>query len=294
MPVVPRSDRWPTRCSPHRYGHGRPRARNGYAREGTGRRIHDLCLPGRRGRLRQLRLRKLRHTRDEVEAGLQPARAGAAWARHRKRASAPAGSPTARSRGSSSTPRPGRRSRACAGRVMPSAATAATRCSSTPRRPDASAVPIKNVRANRNCPRPDAAQASSWPRLRAYDLGGATRIVQRVVCVGAPSREFCSARGQNYIRTFAAEATVVDGSAHRSESSTDSPLARGEWVSGQAELQLRSLRQRRRQEALRAHQRHGARDSTRGPATTRSASPVRAARAQSMSTPRMRPKAPSR
>ena len=57
-------------------------------------------------------------------------------------------------------------------------------------RPGASAVSIRNVRANHNCPRPDVAQASSWPRLRSYDLGGATRIVQRVVCVGAPSHDF--------------------------------------------------------------------------------------------------------
>jgi hypothetical protein len=99
-------------------------------------------------------------------------------------------------------------------------------------RPGASAVSIKNVRANRNCPRPDVAQASSWPRLRAYDLGGATRIVQRIVCAGAPSREYCSARGQNYIRTFAAEATVVDGTAPSVGVVPDSALAQGQWVSG--------------------------------------------------------------
>lgn len=99
-------------------------------------------------------------------------------------------------------------------------------------RPGASAVTIKNVRANRNCPSSDTAQASSWPRLRAYDLGGATRIVQRVVCVGAPSRDFCSARGQNFIRTFAAEATVVDGIGPSAGILQTSPLARGEWVRG--------------------------------------------------------------
>lgn len=99
-------------------------------------------------------------------------------------------------------------------------------------RPGASAVSIRNVRANHNCPRPDVAQASSWPRLRSYDLGGATRIVQRVVCVGAPSREFCSARGQNFIRTFAAEATVVDGIAPSVAVVQDSALAQGRWVNG--------------------------------------------------------------
>ena len=98
-------------------------------------------------------------------------------------------------------------------------------------RPDASLVSIKNVRANRNCPRPNFAQASA-ARLRAYDLGGATRIVQRVVCVGAPSREFCSARGQNFIRTFAAEATVVDGTAPSVGIAQGSVLTRGEWVRG--------------------------------------------------------------
>lgn len=99
-------------------------------------------------------------------------------------------------------------------------------------RPGASPVSIKNVRANRNCPRPDVAQASSWPRLRAYDLGGATRIVQRVVCVGAPAREFCSARGQNFIRTFAAEATVADTTGPSVGIVQDSSLTRGQWVSG--------------------------------------------------------------
>lgn len=99
-------------------------------------------------------------------------------------------------------------------------------------RPGAPPLSIKNVRANHNCPRPDLAQASSWPRMRAYDLGGATRIVQRVACVGAPSREFCSARGQNFIRTFAAEATVVDGSAPSVGIVQASPLASGEWVRG--------------------------------------------------------------
>lgn len=100
-----------------------------------------------------------------------------------------------------------------------------------------SPVAIKNVRANRSCPLPDRAQASSWPRLRAYDLGGATRIVQRVVCVGAPSHDFCSARGQNYIRTFAAEATVVDGIAPSVGVIAQSALARGEWVAGKQSLE---------------------------------------------------------
>ncbi len=93
-------------------------------------------------------------------------------------------------------------------------------------------VSIKNVRANRRCPRLGSAQTSSYPQMRAYDLGGATRIIQRVVCVGAPEHQFCSAQGQNYIGTLAAEATVVDGSAPSVSIAQDSALARGEWVRG--------------------------------------------------------------
>jgi hypothetical protein len=99
-------------------------------------------------------------------------------------------------------------------------------------RPGAAPVSIKNVRANRGCPRSGVAQSSNSPRPRAYDLGGATRIVQRVVCVGAPSGEFCSARGQNFISTFAAEATVVDGTAPSVGVVQDSAFTQGQWVSG--------------------------------------------------------------
>lgn len=99
-------------------------------------------------------------------------------------------------------------------------------------RPGAAPVSIKNVRANRGCPRSGMAQSSNSPRPRAYDLGGATRIVQRVVCVGAPSGEFCSARGQNFISTFAAEATVVDGTAPSVGVVQDSAFTQGQWVSG--------------------------------------------------------------
>jgi hypothetical protein len=94
-------------------------------------------------------------------------------------------------------------------------------------RPDGSDATIKNVRSNRGCPGRDAAQASSWPRPRAYDLGGATRIVQRVV--GASSAQFCSARGLNYMQ---AEATVIDTSGPSVTIMPDTPLDRGEWVSG--------------------------------------------------------------
>jgi hypothetical protein len=93
-------------------------------------------------------------------------------------------------------------------------------------------VSIKNVRANRHCPRPGLAQASSYPQMRAFDLGGATRIIQRVVCVGTTAHEYCSSRGRNYIGTVAAEATVVDGTAPSAGIAQDSALTRGQWVRG--------------------------------------------------------------
>lgn len=99
-------------------------------------------------------------------------------------------------------------------------------------RSDGSAISMKNVRANRACPRPGMAQSSGAPFPRAYDLGGATRIVQRVVCVGSAKHQFCSARGQNYIRTFSAEATVVDGTAPAVGVIQDSALAQAQWVRG--------------------------------------------------------------
>lgn len=98
--------------------------------------------------------------------------------------------------------------------------------------PGGSAISMKNVRANRGCPRPGMAQASGAPFPRAYDLGGATRIVQRVVCIGSAKHQFCSARGRNYIRTFSAEATVVDGTAPSVGVIQDSALAQGQWVRG--------------------------------------------------------------
>ena len=54
----------------------------------------------------------------------------------------------------------------------------------------------------------------------------------RVVCVGAPSAQFCSGRGLNYMQTFTAEATVVDTSGPSVSVVPDTPLARGEWVRG--------------------------------------------------------------
>jgi hypothetical protein len=99
-------------------------------------------------------------------------------------------------------------------------------------RPDGSSTAVKDVKANHGCPRPDEAQASSYPRPRSYELGGASRIVQRVICVGAPQASFCSAKGQNYLETFTAEATVVDETPPSVSVSSGGPLVAGEWAAG--------------------------------------------------------------
>jgi hypothetical protein len=98
--------------------------------------------------------------------------------------------------------------------------------------PGAPTVPIKNVRANSGCPRPGLAQAAGWPGPRIEPIPGTTRIVQRTVCVGAPGTPYCSARGRNFIRTFKAEATVVDPLLPEARVLEDNPFTLGEWVSG--------------------------------------------------------------
>jgi hypothetical protein len=99
-------------------------------------------------------------------------------------------------------------------------------------RPDGSSVAIKNVRANRGCPNPGRAQAAGWPSAHTYDIGGATKIIQRVLCVGGSDTPYCSSRGLNYIRTFKAQATVVDTSPPAVAITQDNAFTRGEWVSG--------------------------------------------------------------
>ncbi|MBS1861129.1 MAG: carboxypeptidase regulatory-like domain-containing protein [Actinobacteria bacterium] len=100
-------------------------------------------------------------------------------------------------------------------------------------KPEGATVAIRNVRADHGCPsNAKEAQASSWPRPSTYELGGATRIVQRVICAGAPQAEFCSGKGQNYLQTFVAEATVSDPTPPSVSMVADGPLARGEWVRG--------------------------------------------------------------
>ncbi|HTE63318.1 MAG TPA: hypothetical protein VK631_23385, partial [Solirubrobacteraceae bacterium] len=101
--------------------------------------------------------------------------------------------------------------------------------------PDIQAIPLKNVRANQHCPRPVLAQAAAY-RSRTFNVSGATRIVQRVICMGDGKRKSCSARGSNYVRTFEAEVGIADVSPPVAAIIGDTPLARGEWVRGDQPL----------------------------------------------------------
>jgi hypothetical protein len=97
--------------------------------------------------------------------------------------------------------------------------------------PDMQPITIKNVRANRRCPSPGRAQAAYDPP-KDYNVAGATRIVQRIVCVGRHRGDWCSGRGRNYIRTYKASVGIVDDLLPSVEILPDTPLATGAWVSG--------------------------------------------------------------
>ena len=97
--------------------------------------------------------------------------------------------------------------------------------------PDITPIALKNVRANQHCPRPTRAQAAGY-RSRTFNVTGATRIVQRVICEGGSGRKSCSARGANYIRTYQATVGIADEQAPSATITLDTPLATGAWVKG--------------------------------------------------------------
>jgi hypothetical protein len=101
--------------------------------------------------------------------------------------------------------------------------------------PDVKAIPIKNVLANRRCPRPRRAQAASFAK-QTYAIPGATKIVQRVVCVGTKRQNWCSGNEANYINTEEASVVFSDALPPTVEIQQDTPLAQGAWVSGQQPL----------------------------------------------------------
>ena len=129
-------------------------------------------------------------------------------------------------------PRPARGSRSSAGRARCGAATAATRSSSGPTRPASSrsrsrtCARTSTARARRARRRPATARARSTSP-------GATRIVQRVICVGGHGTRKSAPRAA---RTTSAPTRPRSGSPTCSPPTAailgDTPLARGEWVRG--------------------------------------------------------------
>jgi hypothetical protein len=96
-------------------------------------------------------------------------------------------------------------------------------------------VLILNMKANEGCPQGASTQAAGY-RSRSYRVPGATRIVQRVKCMGSGGERSCSARSSNYIRTYKASIRIVDGLAPGVGVLPDTPLSRGEWVGGNQPL----------------------------------------------------------
>ena len=102
--------------------------------------------------------------------------------------------------------------------------------------PRAKTIPIANVRANQDCAAKGAAAQSARYSARTVNITGATRIVQRVLCAGAPGHGACSARGANFIRTYQAGVGIADNQAPTATIIADTPLALGSWVSGSQSL----------------------------------------------------------
>ncbi|MGZ4185473.1 MAG: hypothetical protein ACXVSF_08880 [Solirubrobacteraceae bacterium] len=92
--------------------------------------------------------------------------------------------------------------------------------------PGGAPIPIKNIRANQRCSPGTRAQAAGY-RARTFDVRGATRIVQRVICQGAPGHDACSARAANYIRTYQAQVGIADGQPPATTITPDTPLGSG-------------------------------------------------------------------
>jgi len=101
--------------------------------------------------------------------------------------------------------------------------------------PGAKATVIANVRANQSCAKGNAAQSARYS-ARTINIMGATRIVQRVLCVGAPGHAACSARSANFVRTSLAGVGIADNQAPTAAIIPDTPLALGSWVSGSQPL----------------------------------------------------------
>ena len=93
------------------------------------------------------------------------------------------------------------------------------------------AILVRNFKPNRDCTRPNQAQAADYDKT-AVSFKGAQRIVQRVLCKPPEGQAYCSGRRLNYILTRQAKITIADEAAPAAAIVPDTPLARGEWVSG--------------------------------------------------------------
>ena len=91
---------------------------------------------------------------------------------------------------------------------------------------------LESLGANRRCSKRRVAQSAYLPP-KDYGIPGATHIVQRVVCVGAKRRKWCSGRGFNFIRTHEATITLVDTAPPSVQILQNTPLASGAWVRGE-------------------------------------------------------------
>lgn len=96
--------------------------------------------------------------------------------------------------------------------------------------PNGAPVSIKNVRANRGCASSGRGQAAGY-NSRTYNISGATRIVQRVICMGGDGRRSCSGRKPNYVRTYKAVVGIIDQQPPSATIAGDTPLGSGAWVS---------------------------------------------------------------
>lgn len=89
---------------------------------------------------------------------------------------------------------------------------------------------LKNIRPGRRCPRNGRARVAISRVGEVFDVNGATRIVQRVICLPAPGKR-CSSRRANYIKTRRAQVSVRDVSPP-SVRITGGSLLTGGWVNG--------------------------------------------------------------
>ena len=97
--------------------------------------------------------------------------------------------------------------------------------------PGGQTIPIVNKRANKECPKKGRAQAAQVPR-RDHDVVGATKIVQRVVCLGGGGRIPPLTARENSIRTYQAMVSVKDDVLPTASVLPGTPLTDGAWVKG--------------------------------------------------------------